>query len=78
MAAWALPAFVVLRYGLLAFCSTVFFLAVVVNYPFSLDLSHWTGAGSALAWLMAATIVIFAFRTSLAGRPLFRGELLED
>jgi hypothetical protein len=75
--AWASLAFVALRHGLLALCSAVFFLAVVVNFPLTLELSHWTGLGSLLAQLAALAIMAYCFETSLAGRPLFRDDLLE-
>jgi len=78
VAAWVCPALVVLRFGLLALCSTLFYMAVVVSFPLTLDLSHWTAGGSVLALLMAVGIAVFSFRTALAGRPLFRDGLLHD
>jgi hypothetical protein len=77
MAAWACPAFVVLRHGLLALCSTIFYLAVVVDFPLTLEPGHWTGLGSVLALLTAVGIAVLSFHASLAGRPLLRDDLLE-
>jgi hypothetical protein len=76
--AWAVPAVVALRFGLLALCSTLFFLALLVNYPLTPDLTHWTGGPTILILLVAVGIAVFSFRTSLAGRPLFSQDLLSD
>jgi hypothetical protein len=75
--AWASLAFVALRHGLLALCSAVFFMAVLVNFPLALDLSQWTAVGSLLTLAAALGLVVFCFKTSLAGRPLLRDDLLE-
>jgi len=68
----ALFAFLLLRFGLLALMVAVAVEDVLGNVP-------WTAGPSAinLAALALVTIpAVYAFRTSLAGRPLLRGDLL--
>ena len=68
----ALFAFILLRYGLLAMMVTMAAADVLSNAP-------WTAEFSAInvsAMAIVALIAVYGFRTSLAGRPIWRGELL--
>jgi serine/threonine-protein kinase len=68
----ALFAFILLRYGLLAMMVTMAAADVLSNAP-------WTAEFSAInlsAMAIVALIAIYGFRTSLAGRPIWRGDLL--
>jgi hypothetical protein len=78
-AAGALLVVVVLyRYGLLALISAIYFLHFVIFFPITSDFSAWYAADFVLALLIALALVVFAFYTSLAGQPLFRGALPDD
>jgi len=69
---------VLYRYGLLALISSIFFLHLVIFYPITSDLSAWYAADFVLALLICLALIGFAFYTSLAGQPLFRGALPDD
>jgi predicted Ser/Thr protein kinase len=68
----ALFAFILLRFGLLALMATIVAQDVLGNVP-------WTAEPSALnllALAIVAIVAVYGFRTSLAGRPILRGDLL--
>jgi serine/threonine-protein kinase len=73
---WTVLAVVVLRFGLLALSAAVFTLTLLANYPLSLDFAHWTGHSSLLVLVVFAALALWAFRVSLAGRPLLDDDLL--
>jgi hypothetical protein len=65
-----------LRYGMLALMVVGLISSCLLDLPRTLDLSAWY-AGIGLAPLVAVGLVaIFGFRTSLAGRPFLREDLL--
>jgi len=68
--------FVVTRFGLLGAIMTSFamFLALM---PGAADLTAWYAQPMLTSCVVIAAIAIFGFYTSLAGRPLFRDELLD-
>ena len=68
----ALCAFVLLRFGMLALVVTMVAQDVLSNVP-------WSGEPSAMNLFGVAIVAIaavYGFRTSLAGRPILRGDLL--
>lgn len=68
----ALFAFILLRFGLLALMVAIAIQDVLGNVP-------WTAEPSALnvlALAIVAIVAVYGFRTSLAGRPILRGDLL--
>ena len=67
----ALWLFVLLRFGLLA-TVTVFIFADFRFYPLTSDFSVWYAGSTAFALLVAVTLAVYGFYTSLAGQPLFR------
>ena len=69
---------VLYRYGLLALISSIFFLHLIIFYPVTSDLSAWYAADFVLALIICLALVVFGFYTSLAGEPLFRGDLPDD
>jgi predicted Ser/Thr protein kinase len=74
--AWVVILFVMIRFGLLASAATVAVgnvLALSVTAP----LSAWYAYTMWIALAAVAALALFAFYTSLAGRPLFREALLE-
>jgi hypothetical protein len=66
------------RFGLLAAVVAEFFLGLIFAYPMSLDYSSWYSGSTALVLVVFAGMAIYGFRASLAGRPIFRGALLQD
>jgi hypothetical protein len=67
----ALLVFVMLRFGLLALIASSFVYVLLILFPITADFSAWYAGASLFAVLGVAAIAAFAFRTSLAGRPLF-------
>ncbi|HVF67588.1 MAG TPA: serine/threonine-protein kinase [Pyrinomonadaceae bacterium] len=66
------------RYGLLAACSAVFVLHLNIFYPVTSHFTAWYAGDFVPALLITLALAVYGFRTSLAGRPLLRGRLLED
>jgi hypothetical protein len=60
-----------LRFGLLALIASSFVYVLLILFPITADFSAWYAGASLFAVLGVAAIAAFAFRTSLAGRPLF-------
>jgi hypothetical protein len=69
---------VMYRYGLLAIISALFFFHSWVFLPITSDLSAWYAGDFVVALVIYVALAFYAFHTSLAGQPLFRGGLLED
>ncbi len=69
---------VLYRYGLLATTSALFFLHLMIFYPITSDLSAWYAGDYLLILIISLALAGFAFYTSLAGQPLFRGALPDD
>jgi len=72
----ALILYVLLRFGLLAMVGMVFLSVNPLAAPISV--SSWYAGASLLQPLVAIALAAFAFHISLAGRPLFGGDLLGD
>ena len=68
----ALFAFILLRFGLLALMVAIAAQDVLGNVPWSAEPS----ALNLVALAIVAVIAVYGFRTSLAGRPILRGDLL--
>ncbi|HET7746315.1 MAG TPA: serine/threonine-protein kinase [Vicinamibacteria bacterium] len=69
---------VLMRAGLLGIAFTLFTLFLFIEVPFSLDLSAWYVAHALPAFAVWVPAVLFAFHTSLGGKPLLGQGLLED
>jgi len=78
---WMLVAGVVLiclvRFGLVATMSLVFFQDLIFKFPLTLDLSAWYVGQSALALVIAGGVAVYAFVLALGGRPVFQRGLLD-
>ncbi|HKR13901.1 MAG TPA: serine/threonine-protein kinase [Pyrinomonadaceae bacterium] len=74
----SLVTWVLYRHGLLALIAALFFLHFMVFFPMTLEFSAWYAGDYVLALIIALALVGFAFYTSLAGQPLFRGALPDD
>jgi len=73
---WSAIVLVPLRFGLLA---SVFFwfFGEIIGTPAMCGLSGWQSEPSWTAILFITAVTVYGFHTALAGRPLFRDELLQ-
>jgi len=74
----ALWFFALMRFGFLAAVLYEFAMFVVTDFPFTLESSAWYAGYGYLAPAIFAAIVLYAFRYSLGGQPLFVRASLED
>ncbi|MEM7586117.1 MAG: serine/threonine-protein kinase [Acidobacteriota bacterium] len=59
------------RFGLVTLVAAYFFInELASNQPLTLDFSTWYAGSSLTALAVGIAVIVFAFRTSLAGRPL--------
>jgi hypothetical protein len=75
---WALAVFLLIRFGLLAFVVQAFFDHLLESYPLTTHGSDWYAGISLTAILLMAAIALYGFYTSLGGRPVFGGAVLEE
>lgn len=66
------------RHGLLLLVATLFAIHVLANFPITSDFSAWYVGTSISALLAVLALAVYGFHTSLAGRPVFQGRLLEE
>jgi len=73
---WSITLFVTVRFGLLA---TAFFLFVgeLTRVPANWGLTGWQSSPSWTAIVIVTAVTVYGFHTALAGRSLFRDDLLE-
>jgi predicted Ser/Thr protein kinase len=67
----ALLVFMMLRFGLVALIASSLVYVLMLMFPITADFSAWYAGASLFALLSVAAMAVFAFRSSLAGRPLF-------
>jgi hypothetical protein len=72
-----LTVFLLIRFGLLALVATWVF-ALLTNFPLTTQASAWYAGISLAGILLMAAIAFYAFYTSLGGRPVFGGAVLEE
>ncbi len=70
--------FILLRFGMLTLVFTEFFILFFNFYPVTSDFSAWYAGSSAFAALLGAGLMLYGFKSSLAGQPLFKGSLIGD
>jgi hypothetical protein len=75
--AFGLLVYALTRFGLLTAIALIFVDSVLRTFPLTTHLSAWYARGALLAMLSVLALAIYAFHTTLAGRPLWRGELQE-
>ena len=73
-----LTLFILLRFGLLAMVFTEFFQLTFYFFPVTTDFSAWYAGSAAFALAVCLALILYGFRTSLAGQPLFRTSLVGD
>lgn len=66
------------RAGLLALASALFVMFVIFEVPLTLEVSAWYASRAGPVVLVFAALLAYAFHTSLGGKPIFGGALLDD
>jgi hypothetical protein len=74
---WGLLAFLLIRFGLLAFAAQWIF-ANLLSYPLTTQGSAWYAGISLAGILLMAAMAFYGFYTSLGGRPAFGGAGFEE
>ena len=76
----AVVALVIVRFGVLAAVAYyfTFYCAILGGAPWTTSVSVWYARTALLAIAAILAVAIYGFRTTLAGRPLWRDELQKD
>jgi hypothetical protein len=74
---YAIAAFAVVRFGLIALGIGVFLADVLLNVPYSLDFSNWYAAHNLLLVFSFFAIGVWGFYLSLGGKKLLKAELFD-
>jgi hypothetical protein len=74
----SLAVFMMIRFGLLALVTNFVVYNILQAYPLATHESAWYAGISLTAILMIAAIALYGFYTSLGGRPVFGGAVLEE
>jgi len=75
---WIVIALVLVRYGLLALVFLLWFFFGPLAIPAMFGLSGWQSEASWTAILFITAVTVYGFHTALAGRSLFRDDLLQE
>jgi len=75
---YALELFLLMRFGFVALVFASFVWVMLSLNLITLDASAWYAPYGYAALAMLAVIVLYAFRTSLGGQPLFGRASFED
>ena len=59
---------VLVRYGVLALISTMFFIHFSAIYPVTTELTAWYATSFILVTIVLLALALYGFRTSLAGQ----------
>ena len=70
--------FVAVRFGILAFTIALFVGQLLINDPLTLDLSRWYAARGLVFVGLILALAVWAFRTSLGGKPAFASGRLDE
>ena len=74
----SLAVFVMIRFGLLALVANFVVHIILQNFPLTTQGSAWYAGISLAGILLIAAMAFTGFYTSLGGRPVFGGAVLED
>jgi hypothetical protein len=77
IAIYAIAAFAVVRFGLVALAAGLFSVDLIISAPASASLSSWYAPASAFVFLSVLGLAAWGFYTSRAGRPLWSGTLFD-
>jgi hypothetical protein len=75
---YSLMIFVLLRFGLLPFVVGSFVNNILLLFPITTDFSAWYAGSSIFALAFLGLLAAYMFRVALAGRPLFKAEILDS
>ena len=70
--------FLLTRLGFLALTATFVFQSLLMRFPLTTQASAWYSGISLAVILLMAAMAFYGFYTSLGGRPVFGGAVLED
>jgi hypothetical protein len=70
-------AFVLTRFGIVSTFVGVVVSNLLIGFPLTTDMSAWYAGPAIFAVALIAATALYAFRGAIAGRPLFREELLD-
>jgi serine/threonine-protein kinase len=73
--AFGLFVYAMTRFGVLTLIALIFVDAVLRTFPLTTHLPAWYAKSALLAMLSVLALAVYAFRITLAGRPLWRDEL---
>jgi len=76
--AFGLFAYAMTRFGVLTLIALIFVEQVLRTFPLTTHLPAWYAKSAVLAMLSVLALAVYAFHTTLAGRPLWRDELQES
>ena len=74
----AIVVFTLIRFGLLAVISTLFFSYLAIFYPITTELTAWYATDFTIALAIALVLAAYGFYTSLGGQKILTGKLLEE
>ena len=74
----ALAVFALTRFGLLTMLSNWVIFNLLMMFPLTLQVSAWYADISLAGILLMAAMALYGFYTSLGGRPVFGGAVLEE
>ena len=66
------------RFGLLALIASQFFLLLLSSFPLTTDFSTWYTPSTIFALAAGLAVAVYAMYVSLAGQPVFKGDLLQN
>jgi len=69
---------VLMHFGVLATIANFLCCFILMRCPITLDLSSWCAPVGYALLAILAIVVLYAFRTSLGGRPIFGTPRLDD
>lgn len=75
---WGSIVFVLLHYGFVAIVGCFLFIALLFQFPATSDLSAWYWSMTMVGPFFLIAVCLYAFWTSLAGQPLFKGTLFQE
>ena len=70
--------FILLRFGMLALVFTQFFIYFFNFYPVTSDFAAWYAGSSVFAALLGAGLILYGFKSSLAGQRIFKDSFVGD
>jgi eukaryotic-like serine/threonine-protein kinase len=74
----SLAVLVMIRFGLLALVTNFVVFSILQRFPLTTQGSVWYAGISMFGILLMAAITLYSFYTSLGGRPIFGGAVLEE